>query len=63
VLPSPKLPIGWMRFHVHCLQDFLTAVAEDRLGAATIFDGVKTQAVDEAVRQSAEGGDWVEVQT
>ena len=61
VLPSPKLPIGWMRFHAHCLCDFLTAVAEDRLGTATIFDGVKTQAVDEAVRRSAEGGDWVEV--
>jgi predicted dehydrogenase len=62
VLPSPKLPIGWMRFHVHCLYDFLSAVAEDRLGTATIFDGVKTQAVDEAVRQSVANGDWVEVE-
>ncbi|MBU0606943.1 MAG: Gfo/Idh/MocA family oxidoreductase [Armatimonadetes bacterium] len=60
-LPAPKLPIGWMRFHVHCLYDFLSAVAEDRLGTATIFDGVKTQAVDEAVRQSAAAGEWVEV--
>jgi len=60
-LPAPKLPIGWMRFHVHCLYDFLSAVAEDRLGTATIFDGVKTQAVDEAVRQSAAAGDWTEV--
>lgn len=61
VLPSPKLPIGWMRFHVHCLFDFLSAVAEDRLGTATIFDGVKTQAVDEAVRRSVESGQWEEV--
>jgi len=61
VVPSSKLPIGWMRFHVHCLFDFLSAVAEHRLGTATIFDGVKTQAVDEAVRQSAASGDWVSV--
>ncbi|MCE5238584.1 Gfo/Idh/MocA family oxidoreductase [bacterium] len=60
-LPSPKLPVGWMRFHAHCLFDFFSALAEDRLGGATIFDGVKTQAVDEAVRQSAAGGDWVDV--
>ena len=62
VLPSPKLPIGWMRFHVHCLFDFLSAVAEERLGTATIFDGVRTQAVDEAVRRSAAAGDWVDVE-
>lgn len=61
VLPSPKLPIGWMRFHVHCLYDFLQAIAEGRLGAATIYDGVRTQAVDEAVRQSAVTGNWADV--
>lgn len=62
-LPSPKLPIGWMRFHVHSLYDFLSAIAEERLGTATLYDGVKTQAVDEAVRQSAENGEWVAVET
>lgn len=62
-LPSPKLPIGWMRFHVHSLYDFLTAIADKRLGTATLYDGVKTQAVDEAVRQSAENGGWVPVET
>lgn len=62
VLPSPKLPIGWMRFHVHSLYDFIGAIAEERLGTATLYDGVKTQAVDEAVRQSAENGEWVGVE-
>lgn len=61
-LPSPKLPIGWMRFHAHCIYDFISAVAEQRLGAATLYDGVKTQAVDEAVRQSANNGEWVTVE-
>lgn len=58
VLPSPKLPVGWMRFHAHCMFDFLSAVSEDRLGTATLFDGVSTQAIDEAVRQSAQSGAW-----
>lgn len=62
-LPSPKLPIGWMRFHLHCIYDFITALTEQRLGAATLLDGVKTQAVDEAVRQSADSGEWVTVES
>ncbi|MEN6546661.1 MAG: Gfo/Idh/MocA family oxidoreductase, partial [Armatimonadia bacterium] len=60
-LPSPKLPIGWMRFHAHCIYDFLSAVTESRLGNATLYDGVKTQAIDEAIRQSAQTGQWTDV--
>lgn len=52
-LPSPKLSIGWMRYHVHAIYDFLAAVAGGRLGTASLFDGAHAQAVDEAVRQSA----------
>lgn len=61
-LPSPKLPVGWMRFHAHCIYDFISALTEERLGNATLYDGVKTQMVDEAVRQSAQRGDWVKVE-
>ena len=60
-LPSPKLPIGWMRFHAHCIYDFLTAITESRLGNATLYDGVTTQAIDEAIRQSAQTGQWTDV--
>jgi predicted dehydrogenase len=62
VLPSPKLPVGWMRFHAHSLYDFLAALAEGRSGTATLFDGVRTQAVDEAVRHSAASGEWEPVE-
>jgi predicted dehydrogenase len=61
-LPSPKLGVGWMRYHVHAIYDFLAAVAEGRLGTATLLDGAYTQAVDEAVRQSAATGDLVGVE-
>ncbi len=60
-LPSPKLPVGWMRFHLQSLFDFLAALSENRLGTATLYDGARTQAVDEAVRQSVAQDAWVEV--
>jgi len=62
VLPSPKLPIGWMRFHLHSIFDFISAISRGGLGAATLFDGVRTQLVDHAIRQSAAAGDWQDVE-
>lgn len=62
ILPSPKLPIGWMRFHLHSQFDFLGAVAGGEQGTATLFDGVRTQLVDDAVRKSAASAEWEEVQ-
>ncbi len=55
-LPSPKLGVGWIRYHIHAAYDFIAAVAEGRLGAATLFDGAETQAVDAAVRKSLLSG-------
>ncbi len=60
-LPSPKLGIGWIRYHMHAIYDFLEAVSEGRLGAATLFDGAYAQAVDDAVRQSAATGGEAQV--
>ncbi len=61
VLPSPKLPVGWMRFHMHAVYDFLQAIAAGRQGTVTIHDGAVTQAVDEAVRMSDASGEWQEI--
>lgn len=61
-LPSPKLPVGWMRFHMQAIYDFLTAANEGRLGTATLYDGVATQVVDEAVRLSVGEERWVDVE-
>ncbi|MFW5866185.1 MAG: Gfo/Idh/MocA family protein [Armatimonadota bacterium] len=60
-LPSPKLPVGWMRFHMHSVHDFLRAVVQGEPGTVTLRDGAITQAVDEAVRISDESGDWQDV--
>ena len=62
-LPSPKLPVGWTRFHVQSIYDFLAALVEGRTGSATLLDGIRVQCIDEAVRLSAEDGSWVDVNT
>ncbi|MGQ9730288.1 MAG: Gfo/Idh/MocA family protein [Candidatus Zipacnadales bacterium] len=60
-LPSPKLSVGWLRYHIHSIYDFLKAVAEGRLGSATLYDGAYVQAVDAAVRESIATGQQVTV--
>ena len=57
-LPSSKQNVGWMRYHMHSIFDFLTAVTGGELGTATLYDGAHAQAVDEAVKASAESGRW-----
>lgn len=62
-LPSPKLPVGWVRFHIQSIYDFLSSAAEGREGTATLLDGIRVQAVDEAVHRSVSEGGWAEVKT
>lgn len=58
VLPSPKLPVGWMRLHLHSVFDFVRAIATGEPNTVTLYDGARAQAVDHAVRLSAETGAW-----
>jgi predicted dehydrogenase len=60
-LPSPKLSVGWIRFHIHSVYDFLSAVVAGRSGSVTLFDGARAQAVDAAVRESMATGAQVAV--
>ncbi len=60
-LPSPKLPVGWMRFHLHSVLDFMTGVATGEPNCATLHEGARVQAIDHAVRLSAESGAWEDV--
>jgi predicted dehydrogenase len=62
VLPSPKLPIGWMRFHLHSQFDFVSAVVAGKPGAANLLDGIRTQFADDAIRRSARSGAWETVE-
>ncbi|MFQ6096559.1 MAG: Gfo/Idh/MocA family protein [Armatimonadota bacterium] len=60
-LPSPKLPVGWIRFHIASLHNFLAAIAEDRQPTPSLLDGAATQAVMEAVLESSERRQWAPI--
>jgi predicted dehydrogenase len=59
--PGPKFAPGWLRFHVACLHELLSAMAEGRPAEPGIIDGARTQMVLEAARQSAVTGVETEV--
>lgn len=59
---ATKNTIGWPQFHVHCLYDFVRAVAEnDRGGGPDFGDGLATQRIIDACQQSARADGWVSV--
>jgi predicted dehydrogenase len=53
--------IGYEHTFVHALHDFFTCLEEDRLPEPNFRDGVKNQAVLEAVERSAKSGKWERV--
>ena len=57
-LPGPKNTIGWERFHVHCIHDFVKHVVEGTPASPDILDGAKTQAVMEAALESQRIRTW-----
>jgi len=53
--------IGYEHTFVHAIHDFLTCLEKDRLPTPSFRDGVKVQAVLEAVECSAKSGKWEKV--
>ena len=53
--------IGYEHTFVHAIHDFLTAIDEDRLPEPNFRDGVRNQAVLDAVERSAKAGKWEKV--
>ena len=60
--PSPKVTIGWLRAHMHCMFNFLECIAEDRAPTPSLHDGIYLQRVLEAGDLSAKTGTWTPVQ-
>lgn len=60
-LPGPKNTVGWERFHVHSIYNFVTHVLEKKPACPNIEDGYKTQCVLEAALQSSQHNGWVKV--
>jgi len=57
--PAPKVSIGWLRAHVHCLHAFLRAVADGTQAHPSLAEGLHLQRVLEAALRSAESRKWV----
>ena len=53
--------IGYEHTFVHAIHDFLTALEKDELPEPNFRDGVKNQAVLDAVERSAKSGRWEKV--
>ncbi|MFC1582475.1 Gfo/Idh/MocA family protein [Planctomycetota bacterium] len=59
--PTPKASIGWMRAHMACLHNFLSAVAEGKPAEPGFEQGIYVQRLINKVRLAAESGIWVKV--
>jgi predicted dehydrogenase len=53
--------IGYEHTFVHAIHDFLVALEKNRLPEPNFYDGVRIQAVLEAIEQSAKSGQWEKV--
>jgi predicted dehydrogenase len=53
--------IGYEHTFVHAIHDFLTCLEKDRMPEPNFRDGVKVQAVLDAVERSAKSGGWEKV--
>jgi predicted dehydrogenase len=53
--------IGYEHTFVHAIHDFLVALEKDRIPEPNFYDGVRNQAVLDAVERSAKSGHWEKV--
>ncbi|HIE09463.1 MAG TPA: Gfo/Idh/MocA family oxidoreductase [Armatimonadetes bacterium] len=60
-LPPRNASIGWVRYHVACLFEFLRAIAEGREAEPSFRAGLEAQRVLEAALVSAREGRWVDL--
>lgn len=56
---TPKASIGWVRAHVACLHNFLSAIADGCPAEPGIETGARVQEIMDAAYRSAESGSWV----
>jgi predicted dehydrogenase len=60
-LPGPKNSVGWMRYHIASIYDFVSNVAAGRQSSPSIYDGLKVQEVLDAAMRSSGSKKWVQL--
>ncbi|MDE0780862.1 MAG: hypothetical protein OSB67_08940 [Alphaproteobacteria bacterium] len=56
--PAPALNIGWLRSHVACLHNFLSAIAGKSEAHLTILGAAELQRIMDAAYASADSAKW-----
>lgn len=57
--PGPKFMVGWERFHIASMYNFIDNVVKGKPAAPTFYDGLKVQEIMENSLKSVETGKWV----
>lgn len=60
-LPGPRFSIGWMRYHIASIYDFVNNVVNQRQSQPSIEDGLRVHEVLDASFRSIAAGRWVRV--
>ena len=60
-IPGPKNSIGWTRYHIASMYDFVRNVAENRQSSPNILDGLRVQGVLDAAYRSSDRKIWKKV--
>lgn len=60
-LPGPKVSVGWMRYHIASMHDFVTNVEHLTQSSPSIYDGLKVQEVLDAALVSVRSRAWAVV--
>mgnify|MGYP005837737833 CR=1 FL=1 len=57
-LPGGKTPVGWSKFHIASIYDFVSNVAAGRSGSPSFADGLAVHRVIDAAVRSSDTGTW-----
>jgi predicted dehydrogenase len=63
VFPSARATSGWLRGHVHCLHNFLSAVAAGRPAEPSLERGLRVQDLIQAAEKAGATGAWQTVRS
>jgi predicted dehydrogenase len=60
IFPGVKSPVGWLRFHMHCMYLYLNGVYNNNLSelSASFYDGAAAQKIMETAYLSDKTGKW-----
>lgn len=60
-IPGPKNSVGWMRYHIASMYDFVCNVADNRQARPSILDGLRVQQVLASAYRSSDRISWEKV--